>query len=123
MKFFSLQERLLFSIHDATGVKLLKRLWLKFSHLKEQEFRHDFQDTAVAMCDCGTETETTEHFSLRCPFFVTEKQKFFNNVYDKHFSSQNLEGGRTRGREGERERGGGGVGERGRENPIKKTCY
>ena len=42
------------------------------------------------MCDCGTETETTEHFFLRWPFFVTERQKLLNNVYDKHFSSQNL---------------------------------
>ena len=42
------------------------------------------------MGDCGTETETTEHFFLRCPFFVTERQKLLNNVYDKHFSSQNL---------------------------------
>ena len=42
------------------------------------------------MCDCGTETKTTEHFFLRCPFFVTERQKLVNNVYDKHFSSQNL---------------------------------
>ena len=38
------------------------------------------------MCDCGTETETTEHFFLRCPFFVFERQKLLNNVYDKHFS-------------------------------------
>ena len=39
---------------------------------------------------CETETETTEHFFLRGPFFVTERQKFLNNVYDKHFPSQNL---------------------------------
>ena len=43
------------------------------------------------MYDCGTETETTEHFFLRCPFFVTERQKLLNNVYDKHFSLQNEE--------------------------------
>ena len=42
------------------------------------------------MCYCGTETETTEHFFLCCPFFVTERQKLLNNVYDKHFPSQNL---------------------------------
>ena len=42
------------------------------------------------MCDCGTETETTEHFFLCCPFFVTERRKLLNNVYDKHFSSQSL---------------------------------
>ena len=42
------------------------------------------------MCDCGTETGTTEHFFLRCPFFVNKRQKLLNNVYDKLFSSQNL---------------------------------
>ena len=42
------------------------------------------------MGDCGTETDTTEHFFLRCLFFVTERQKLFNNVYNKHLSSQIL---------------------------------
>ena len=42
------------------------------------------------MCDYGTETETTEHFFLRCSFFVTERQKLLKNVYDKHFSLQNF---------------------------------
>ena len=89
MKFFSLQGRSLFSIHAPTRVKLLTRLRLKFSHLNEHKFRHNFKDTVVAMCDSGTETETTEYFFLTCPFFVTEIQKLLNNVYDKHFSSQN----------------------------------
>ena len=42
------------------------------------------------MCDCVTKTETTEQLFLRCPFFVTERQKLLKNVYDKHFSWQNL---------------------------------
>ena len=88
MKCFSLYERSLFSIHDPTGVKLLARLRSKFSHLNEQRFRHNFKDN-VAMWECGT--DTTEHFLLRCHFFVTERQNLFNNAYDKHFfSSQNL---------------------------------
>ena len=61
MKFFSLQERSLFSIYDPTGVKLLTRLRLKFSHLNEHKFSHNFKDTVVAMCDCVKESETTEH--------------------------------------------------------------
>ena len=60
------------------------------THLDEHKFCHNFKDTVVAMCDYGKETETTEHFFLRCPFFVTEKQKLLKNVFDKHFSSQNL---------------------------------
>ena len=89
MEFFSLQGRSLFSIHDPNGVKLLTRLRLKFSHLNKHKFRHNFKDTVVAKCDSGTETDTTEYFFLTCPFFVTERQKLLNNVYDKHFSSQN----------------------------------
>ena len=42
------------------------------------------------MCDYGTETETVEDFFLRCPFFIIERQKLLNNVYDKRFSSQNV---------------------------------
>ena len=42
------------------------------------------------MCDYGTETETAEEFFLRCPFFIIERQKLLNNVYDKRFSSQNV---------------------------------
>ena len=90
MKFFSLQERSLFSIHDPTRVKLSTRLRLKFSHLNEHKFRHNFKDTVVPMCNCRTETETTKHFFLHYPFFVTERQKLLHNVYDKHFSLQNL---------------------------------
>ena len=47
------------SIHDPTGVTLLTRLWLKFSHLNEHKFRHNFKDSVVPIWDCRTETQTT----------------------------------------------------------------
>ena len=34
-----------FDIHDTNGVKLLSRLMLNFSHLNEQKFRHNSNDT------------------------------------------------------------------------------
>ena len=49
MKFFSLQERSLFSLHDPTGAKLLTRFRLKFSHLNEHKFRHNFKDIVVGV--------------------------------------------------------------------------
>ena len=84
------KERSLFSLHDLTGVKLLTRLHSKFSQLNKHKFRHNFKDTVVATCDCGTENKTIEHFFLHCPFFVTERQNLPNNVCGKHFSSHNL---------------------------------
>ena len=32
------------------------------------------------MCACGSETETTDHFFLRCPFFAINRQKLLNDL-------------------------------------------
>ena len=31
------------------------------------------------MCDCGSETEATNHLFLRCPFFAINRQKLLND--------------------------------------------
>ena len=61
--FFNLKQKS-FEIHDPAGVKLLLRLGLMFSHLNEHRFRRNFEDALIPMCDCGSETETTDHFFL-----------------------------------------------------------
>ena len=48
---FTLKQRSIFLIHDPIGVKLLARLRLKFSHLNEDKFRHNFK---VLKPPCGT---------------------------------------------------------------------
>ena len=58
------KENSIFSIYDPLDVKLLTRLRLKFSHLNEHKFGHGFGDTINAMCACGSEAVTTEHFVL-----------------------------------------------------------
>ena len=63
-EFFNLKQTCLFAIHDPVGVKFLSRLQLKFSHFKEQNFCHNFKDVPSTMCNCGSETETTD-----CTFF------------------------------------------------------
>ena len=78
--FFNLKQKSLFAIHDPAGVKLLSRLRLKFSHLNEHKFRHNFKDALSSMCGCGSETETTDHFFLRCPFFAINRQKLLNDL-------------------------------------------
>ena len=56
------KENRIFSIYDPLGVKLFTRLRLQFSHLNEHQFRHGFGDTINAVCACGSEVETNEHF-------------------------------------------------------------
>ena len=57
-----------FNILNPTGLKLLSRLRLGLSHLREHKYRHNFTDTNIPFCSCGMlEAEATEHFLLRCP--------------------------------------------------------
>ena len=89
IKLFSLQERSLFSIHDPTGVKLLIRLQLNFSHLNKHNFRHNFKDNVVTMCDCGTEIEKQNTFSCIAPFLKL-KDKNSLIMYTKNTSHHNI---------------------------------
>ena len=67
--FCNLKQKSLFAIHDPAGIKLLSKLRLKFSHLNEHKFRHNFKDALSPLCDCGSETEPTDHSFMRCLFF------------------------------------------------------
>ena len=75
-----MKQKSLIAINGPAGVKLLSRLRLKFSHLNELKFRHNFKDVLSPMRDCSFETETTLHFFLRCPFFAINRQKLFNDL-------------------------------------------
>ena len=86
--FLNLKQKSFFAIHDPAGVKLLSRL--KFSHLNEHKFRHNFKDALGPMCDCGSKTETTDHFFLRCPFFAINKQKLLHDLLKIDPSLRNL---------------------------------
>ena len=86
------KENSIFSIYDPLGVKLLTRLRLKFSHLNEHKFRHGFGDTINAMCACGSEVETNEHFLLRCHLYSQQRLELFENLEkaDSNFLNLNV---------------------------------
>ena len=56
------KQNFIFSVYDRYGVKLLTRLRLEFSHLKEHKFRHGSDDTVSPIWVCNAEIEDTEHF-------------------------------------------------------------
>ena len=65
----------IYRIHDPNGLKLLTRLRLGLSHLREHKYKHNFMDTNIPFCVCGLlEEETTEHFLLRCTLFFNERK-------------------------------------------------
>ena len=52
-----------YGIYDPVGVRLLNRLRLVFSRLREHKFRYNFADTLNPLCSCPLETEDTELLS------------------------------------------------------------
>ena len=56
IKFIRPVQRKIFNIYDSVGVKLLTRLWLGFSHLREHNFRHGFGDILNPPCFCSIAT-------------------------------------------------------------------
>ena len=72
-----------YGIYDLLGVRLLNRLRLGFSHLREHKFRHNLADTLNPLCSCTLETEDTEHYFLRCQnniSFRTTLMDDLNNI-------------------------------------------
>ena len=54
---------------------------LGLSHLRENKFQHNFNDTIDCFCLCGTcDLETSEHFLLRYPIFAYLRLKLFDNL-------------------------------------------
>ena len=69
-----------FGINDVLGLKYLTRLRLGLSHLHENKFRHNFQDTINPLCSCSLDEETVSHFFLRCHHFNNIRATLLNEV-------------------------------------------
>ena len=81
LKFIRPKPALIYKIHHPRGLKLLSRLRLGPSHLREHKFRHTFNDTIDPFSLCGTnDIETSEHFLLRCPNYAYLRLKLFDNL-------------------------------------------
>ena len=68
--------------YDPLGARLLNRLRLGFSHLREHRFRHNFADTFSPLCSCCYETEDTEHYFLRCQNNHSFRTNLMNDLND-----------------------------------------
>ena len=69
-----------FGTNDVSGLKLLTRLRVGFSHLREHKFKHNFQDTLNPLCPCSLEAEDTYHFFMRCQNFSNQRDVLFHDL-------------------------------------------
>ena len=69
-----------YGIHNPSGLKLLTRLRLGLSHLKDHKFNHNFKDCINPLCSCGLSVENSVHFFLHCRHFSLQRQTLMNNI-------------------------------------------
>ena len=61
------------------------------SHLREHEFRHNFQDAINLQCSCSLEIESTYSFFMRCQNFITPRTNLMNELRKLESSILNLD--------------------------------
>ena len=67
--------------HNPKWKKLLPRLRLGLSHLREHKFKHSFQDYLNSFCSCGKgEIETSSNYLLHCSNYSEERLALLNNI-------------------------------------------
>ena len=70
----------MYGIYDPFGVKLINRLRLGFSYLREHKFRHNFADTMNLLYSCTLEPEKKEHFFLSCQNSLSARTILMNEL-------------------------------------------
>ena len=80
----------LYRIFNPNGTKLLTRLRVQLSHLRQHKFKHNFLDTVNPLCSCSLEVESNCHYLLRCSFFINQRKKLLDNIVDIIGSLSNI---------------------------------
>ena len=62
-----------FGVADIYGIKLLTRLRVGLSHLKEHKCIHNFHDTINPLCSCSLEIESTSLFFCAAKILSSHK--------------------------------------------------
>ena len=74
-----------FGTSYVSGLKLLTRLPVGFSHLREHEFKHNIQDTLNQSCPCSLEAEDTYHFFMCCQNISNQRNVLFDYLNSINF--------------------------------------
>ena len=79
-KFVRPSSNSIFICHSPKAIKLITRLKLGLSHLREHKFRYNFQDTLYPTCSCGDDIETARPYLLHCPNYLDERRTLLDNL-------------------------------------------
>ena len=80
LKFIRPKPNNVYYCHNPKGIRLLTRLRLGLSQLREHKFKYSFPDCLNPACFCGNEIETSTHHLLHCPTYTNERMTILNKI-------------------------------------------
>ena len=75
----TLKPNSFFNSCSLKGIRMITRLHLELSHLREQNFKYNFQKCLIS-CSCGLSIESTSHFLPHCPIFNDKTHTLLNTL-------------------------------------------
>ena len=69
LKLFRPTPTSFFNCYNHKGIRLMTRLCLGLSRLREHKFNHNFQNCINPLSICAMDIESTSHFFVHCPLF------------------------------------------------------
>ena len=90
LKFIRPKPNSFFICCNLKCIRLITRLRLELSLLREHKFKYNFQNYLNPLCSCGSSIETTAHFLLHCPIFHDKRHTLLstlNNIDSKLLES------------------------------------
>ena len=86
LKFIRLGPNKVYNVHNPSRLKLFTRLCLGFSQLRAHKFSHNLSDYFDELCICGTNIESTNHFLLQYPLYLSERQTLMEKIHNAEIS-------------------------------------
>ena len=80
LKFIRPKPNNVYYCHNPKGIRLLTRLLLGLSQIREHKFKHSSHDCLNSLCFCGNEIETSTHYLLRCATYTNERITLLNKI-------------------------------------------
>ena len=80
LKFIRPSPNHFYDCQSIIGIKLVTRLRLGLSHLREHKFKHSFQDTLNPLCNCEMDVESSNYFLLQCFSNINERRTLMNTL-------------------------------------------
>ena len=80
LKFIPFSKNSIFLCNNPKGIRVLIRLRLGSSQLRDHIFKHNFQDTVNPICNCGEDIETSCHYLLQCLLYTNERLALLNVI-------------------------------------------